>query len=314
MKKRFIGGILACILLGACQEKENTSFSTSSSSVGTSSTVREKQESWDLELGSGVDILFFGDTSGSMTQELQTLGGEVSQFIEELVLYTDDWQLIAVTGPDGCGIGGVLDANTANYSDIFADGIITPPGQDLVDEWGLYNVQMALEESADGGCNEGFVREDARLHVIFISDEDDNSPGWDSGDPEYWKEYYSAITSHKKDFEQVMFSGIIGPVPNGCDGVEPGTGYEDLISETEGENLSICDDWQTDISRLVDATISYPLFSLEKVPIESSIQVIIDGQTQNAWDYEADRNAVYFEENPPKLGNEVRITYDYYFE
>ena len=62
------------------------------------------------------------------------------------------------------------------------------------------------------------------------------------------------------------------------------------------------------------ATISYPLFSLEKIPIESSIQVIIDGETQSAWDYEAERNAVYFEENPPKLGNTVSITYDYYFE
>lgn len=314
MNARRAVGLFGCFLLGACQEKENTGFSTSSTTVGTSSTVREKQESWDLELGSGVDILFFGDTSGSMTIELQTLGEKVTQFVEELVQYTDDWQLIAVTGPDGCGVGGVLDANTPNYASIFAEGIITPPGEDLVDEWGLYNVQMALEASADGECNDGFLREDARLHVIFISDEDDNSPGWDSGNPDYWKEYYSAITSHKKDFEQVMFSGIIGPVPNGCDGVEPGIGYEDLISETEGENVSICGDWETEIDRLVDATISYPLFSLEKIPIESSIQVIIDGETQSAWDYEAERNAVYFEENPPKLGNTVSITYDYYFE
>ena len=314
MNMRRAVGILGCVLLGACQEKENTGFSTSSSTVGTSSTVREKQESWDLELGSGVDILFFGDTSGSMTIELQTLGQKVTQFVEELVQYTDDWQLIAVTGPDGCGVGGVLDANTPNYASTFAEGIITPPGEDLVDEWGLYNVQMALEASVDGECNDGFLREDARLHVIFISDEDDNSPGWDSGNPDYWKEYYSAITSNKKDFEQVMFSGIIGPVPNGCDGVEPGIGYEDLISETEGENVSICGDWETEIDRLVDATISYPLFSLEKIPIESSIQVIIDGETQSAWDYEAERNAVYFEENPPKLGNTVSITYDYYFE
>ena len=46
-------------------------------------------------------------------------------------LYTDDRQLIAVTGPDGCGVGGVLTADTANYSDIFAEGIITPPGEGL---------------------------------------------------------------------------------------------------------------------------------------------------------------------------------------
>ena len=74
------------------------------------------------------------------------------------------------------------------------------------------------------------------------------------------------------------------------------------------------DNWQTDISRLVEATISYPLFPLDQLPIESSIQVHVDGEIQNTWDYESDRNAVFFGENPPKLGNDVRIVYDYYLE
>lgn len=294
-----------------CQEKENPSFAKS---MGTTSAVREKQESWELELGSGVDILFFGDTSGSMTPELQTLGAEVTQFVEELVSYTDDWQLIAVTGPDGCGVGGILDPSMPNYSELFAQGIITPPGEDLVDEWGLYNVQKALEESLPGGCNEGFLRENARLHIIFISDEDDNSPGWDSGDPMYWQEYYNSIASYKSNFEQLMFSGVVGPAPDGCYGVEPGYGYVDLIAETEGEHLSICENWQNDISRLVEATVSYPLFVLQEIPIESSIRVRVDEEVQSSWAYKADQNAIFFGDNPPTLGNDVRIVYDYYLE
>ncbi|MEC7984020.1 MAG: hypothetical protein VX278_02580 [Myxococcota bacterium] len=310
MIQRKIPYLVLLITLLSCQEKEAPSFSTT---TGTSSAVREKQESWELELGSGVDILFFGDTSGSMTEELQTLGEELTVFIDELVQYTDDWQIIAVTGPDGCGIGGVLDPSNPNYSEQFATGIITPPGEDLVDEWGLYNVQMALEESKSGGCNEGFLRENARLHVIFISDEEDNSPGWDTN-PTYWNEYYDAIASHKTNFEQLMFSGVIGPLPDGCYGVEAGNGYADLIHKTEGEYLSICDNWQNEINRLVDASVSYPLFALEQIPIESSIQVRVDDEVQNTWNYEEDRNAVYFGENPPKLGNDVRIVYDYYLE
>ena len=100
-----------------------------------------------------------------------------------------DWQLLAVTGPNGCGNNGVIDATTEDYATLFAQGILTPPGEDLVDEWGLYNVREAVRNSAAGGCNEGFIRDDAILHIIFISDEDDNSPGWDEGDADYRKNF-----------------------------------------------------------------------------------------------------------------------------
>ena len=260
-----------------------------------------------------IDILFFGDTSMSMTEELETLGAKMTSFVEGLVSYTDDWQLIAVTGPNGCGVGGVLRPDHPNYATVFAQGIITPPGEDLVDEWGLYNVQQALEESKTGGCNAGFLRENARLHIVFISNEDDNSPGWDSGDSGYWREYYSAIAAYKSTPEQLMFYGIIGPDSDVCYGVEPGTGYSELIAETEGENLSICEDWEQDIDRLVDATVSYPLFALNQVPIEASIRVEIDEELQEGnWTYESARNSVLFGENPPTLGNSVRIVYEYY--
>ena len=36
-------------------------------------------------MGSGVDILFFGDTSMSMTEELETLGTKMTSFVEGLV-------------------------------------------------------------------------------------------------------------------------------------------------------------------------------------------------------------------------------------
>ena len=55
-------------------------------------------------------------------------------------------------------------------------------------------------------------------------------------------------------------------------------------------------------------------FSLEDEPIEDSIQVLVDGEPQTTWTYESDRNAVFFAENPPTLGNSVRILYDYYFD
>jgi hypothetical protein len=34
---------------------------------------------------------------------------------------------------------------------------------------------LALDEAAEGGANVGFRREDASLHVVFVSDDDDHS-------------------------------------------------------------------------------------------------------------------------------------------
>ena len=67
-------------------------------------------DSWTLTQTGGVDVLFFGDTSGSMSEELQTLSSEILTFMSRLDYRVGDWQLLAVTGPDGCGIHGVIAA------------------------------------------------------------------------------------------------------------------------------------------------------------------------------------------------------------
>jgi len=268
-------------------------------------------DTWDLDEVGGVDVLFFGDTSGSMAVELETLGAQVITFVERLTTYTDDWQLLAVTGPDGCGQQGVLDASVPDYADRFAQGITTPPGEDLVDEWGLYNALRATEAATDKGCNAGFLRDDARLHVIFISDEDDNSPGWDSGDEDYWRPYYDDIVAKKSDPEQVVFSGIIGPIPDGCSGAEPGHGYAEAVAESEGQLLPICDNWQDSITLLVDASVAYPLFHLSDAPVEGTIQVTVDGTLRtDGWRHEPLRNVILFTENVPILGQTVAVSYE----
>lgn len=296
-------------LLAGCGAEKSSRFTEAPFQSSPENTL-EIVEQWNLALQSQVDIIVFGDTSGSMQTELITLGEEMSGFLEQLALYTDNWQLIAVTGPDGCGVGGVIEPMTPNYIDLFAQGIITPPGEDLVDEWGLYNVQQAIDKSVFGQCNEGFLREKSRLHVIFISDEEDNSPGWD-GHEEYWRNYYEDILLRKKDRTKLIFSGIIGP-PEGCYDVEPGNGYSQLIAESGGESLSICDPWQQDINRLVEATVAYPIFTLSETPIVDTIDVHINAVYRaHDWGYNPEQNTIVFYDDPPKLGDEVRVVYSY---
>jgi hypothetical protein len=255
------------------------------------------------------DVVVFGDTSSSMAEELLTMGQNVTRFVDRLAEQGSDWQLMAVTGPDGCNQDGILTIDTPDFAGKFAQGIMTPPGPDLVDEWGLNNAMAAIQDSAPGKCNEGFLRDGALLHVIFISDEDDNSPNYEQGG-DYWRPYVDAIRAEKGD-GNVKFSAVGGPLPNGCDGAEPAHGYAEATAASEGLFISICDDWAAQIPMLADISTSETTFTLTKAAIPDSIEVFVDDQPRaSGWTYDPQTNVVEFTRGAPIAGQEVRFEYE----
>ena len=272
-------------------------------------------DTWESHSYSGTDLIFFGDTSGSMETELQTMGANALTFMDRLDDYGNSWQIIVVTGWDGCGVNGILDASVPDYDTLFANALLTPPEQAAIDasadEWGLYDVDQAIVESGPGGCNAGFLRDDALLHVIFLSDEDDNSPGWDTGNEYYWEEYVFNVIAAKDEAHMVTFSAVAGPVPDGCDGAEPGTGYAEAVEYTGGTMLSICEEWYNQLDALVDASVQVSDFPLNAIPIVSTLRVVVDDVERNSgWEYQADGNLVHFTEDLPRTGEEVFVAYE----
>jgi hypothetical protein len=305
--------ILLCLALAACNEYKLSGDDDAYGDTGwrTPQPTEQREDRWDVSEGWGTDVLFFGDTSSSMTEELQTLGARIEEFVTELATYTEDWQLLAVTGPDGCGVGGVITPATPDYAATFAAGILTPPGDDLVDEWGLYNVVAALEQTGRRECNAGFLREDAMLSVVLISDEDDNSPGWDSGDADYWQTYVDAMVAAKGSADAVTVSAVAGPLPDGCPGAEPGTGYAEAVEATGGEFLSICDAWYEHLDAVVDVSVARAIFELSAVPVPETLRVAVDGYVREGdWEYDCELNAVRFLTDPPRAGDQVAIRYE----
>lgn len=302
MRAQFL--LIAALSLAACNDYE----------------VRRETSSMHQRFevtGAVTDILFYGDTSYSMQRELLTLGQNVDRFLDRVSESADDWQVIAVTGPDGCGQGGILTPDTPDYAGKFATGIMTPPPDAETtgsDEWGLYNVFRAVLETGPNGCNAGFLREEATLHVIFLSDEDDNSPGWERGG-DYWRDYVDPVLFAKDSETQVRFSFVGGSVPNGCQAnnaqADPGYGYWDAVQATDGEFFEICDDWAAELDVLADASISRDTFPLEKTPVVSSIQVVVnDADRTDGWAYETSGQAVRFFADVPRGGDVVELYYD----
>ena len=272
------------------------------------SEIEHIEEEWTLDGHVPADILFFADTSASMLWELFTLGDAVKAFVNRLVANGVDWQILPITRDSGCTATGVLTQATPSYATKFATAVTQIGFFQAYDEAGLFLSELAIDKSLAGTCNVGFLRENALLHIIFLSDENDESPGHDAGS-DYWQSYVDSIYDLKGSSTMVRFSAIGGPVPDGCDGAEPGYGYHEAVQATEGAYLSICDDWWNQIDLLADASIKRDLFELQRIPIVETIQVQVNDVAHPQWQYEADLNAIRFLQDAPTGGDHVRIRY-----
>lgn len=276
----------------------------------TATDVEEVVDNFVVEGSRAADFVFFGDTSGSMTEELITLGGKMEEFVGLLSAAETDWQLAAVTGPSGCIVGDIYDPWTEGVAAAFSAAILTPPGEDLVDEWGLYNVAHVVDNSDAGECNEGLIRGNASLHAVFLSDENDDSPGSADGDPDYWQTYVDQLVARKGSAAAVTLSAIAGPVPEGCSGADPGYGYWEATQATGGEFISLCEDWPDAVDLLATAAVTESRFPLSAVPRIETLEVQVDGVLDTTdWVYDSAGNYVEFVQDLPTSGQVVRIHY-----
>ena len=138
------------------------------------------------------DILFVIDDSGSMGEEQTNLQTNLDTFIQGLKdsPVANDFQVgvttTSVTGWTGgssgeagrlVGTPGVLVGSSATFvSDFQARGAAVGTGGSGKEQ-GLLAMRRALSAPLIevGGVNEGFLRQGARLAVVFLSDEDDCS-------------------------------------------------------------------------------------------------------------------------------------------
>ncbi len=249
-----------------------------------------------------VDLLFSADQSGSMEDDLASLARSFSTFITELEEITNDWQILVANDDNGCG-NGVLTPATAGYDDAFQRAIRSGGGAST--EALLTVVSRALEQ-ADGGCNEGFLRDDALLHIIVTSDEPEQST-------QSYSAYLAAIQEHKPHTQQVRISAVAGDYPSGCGGAQAGTGYYEATVATEGLFLSICDSWNDHAPALAFASGWVWQVPLSETPDPDTIAVTIEGSARDdGWSYDADSNAVIFDDHFPKAHHTVQVSYTVY--
>lgn len=250
------------------------------------------------------DILFAIDKSGSMSEEAWNLGRAFDDFITDIGNVTTDWRIGVVTKDTGCFNRGIITAATPDYEAVFLDAVtgIQFFGTDLTEAL-LELVDNSLQQTAVGGCNAGFIRGNAMLHVIIVSDEPEQS-----GQP--WDHWITRWQDRMSDPNLVLVSSVVDDDVSGDCG-QYGEEYIPAAQGTGGVVLDVCDSsWGSHASQLGSATAgSLNTFLLSALPDPATIAVSVDGVAYTSgWSYDAIRNAVTITAALP-AGSEVEVSY-----
>ena len=165
---------------------------------------------------------------------------------------------------------------------------------------------MSSTNIGHGGCNEDFYRDDAKLNMIGVTDEVEQSANT-------WDYYVALFQAYKADPDDVMFHAIAGDYPSGCGSAEPGNNLYQAVVATGGTFLSICaTDWGSNMTELAEsAAADLTSFALTQEPVPDTIEVYIDGvRTTAGWTFDAtDTLVVFDDDHVPGGGTTIEISY-----
>ncbi|MBS1150523.1 MAG: Cell surface protein precursor [Myxococcaceae bacterium] len=261
-------------------------------------------DTYAQQSASKIDVLWVVDDSGSMAPRQENLAKNFQSFIDVFSKGAIDFR-IAVTTTDIFknrgqlkGSPKILTPKTSGLVAAFQSnvkvGILGSPY-----EAGLQAALMAIELQNEANapkqatletclavckgaqacidtCNLGntfdFLRTDAYLYLIFVTDEEDESA---EDIRYYWRSFETAKGLGNDG--TVTTAAIMGDVPtNGC-GATPGTRYKALSDLTGGEVGSICDtNFSATLKKLATNAVGLKRkFAIARKPNITTIEVAV---------------------------------------
>lgn len=282
-----------------------------------------------------VDVLFVVDNSGSMMEEQDALSENFDRFIRSANARGVDYHLAVTTtglypyrgGMSDCpgGVQGgeagrffpvdnsrprILTPQTPNVRDVFHDNVRV--GICHWFEEGLEAARLALSppliNSADApnhpepnDGNAGFLRDEARLYIIWISDEEDS--GHVPTD-----EYVTFFRNLKPGRPDLISGSAIVGMPSCRTAPTVGTRYMAVVDALGGSSADICEsDWGGLLERIGEEAFTRRLvFPLSEAPDGRDFTVSIDGDEVPARGANGKRNWRF----DPTLGAHGAIVFE----
>jgi hypothetical protein len=292
-----------------------------------------------------VDVLFVVDDSWSMADEQVLLKEELPKLVEIASEWGQDYH-IAVTTTDTKGVRGEFVGNPKigtkddSVSNIANNLVVGVTG--YFEEMGLESAWLALSGvnmsqtdiaclNVPGQCpkyddnnfywcksgyctgpNWGFLREDADLVIIIVSDEEDSSP---QSVPWYVSQF-SALKGKNSGYG-VNLHAII-TTQDGCAGGFGTVGYryELAVQAFNGHLTSICaSDFSTEFKEIGEKTFGLKERFYPSLPIDPTTLVVrVDGKVcDSGWEFNIPTQSVVFDEEGscfPDYGETIELEYD----
>tara|TARA_R100001480_G_scaffold42247_2_gene55052 strand:- start:129 stop:767 length:639 start_codon:yes stop_codon:yes gene_type:complete len=193
------------------------------------------------------------------------------------------------------------------------------PGDDEVDavamfsanvnqgsEYGFSSLHDYIEENQFA---QNWLRDDAALLTVFVSDEDDQSTT-----------YFHSVNSFANWLDSirtnVFVSSIVHLPPDETDCItnDRNTGYRyiDLTNMYGGQVLDICsENWSQGVADAANQIQPYEYYDLSRTPLNGEqIYIFVDGQPFHDFYYKEAENRVYFDVIPNEQAL-VEIAYYY---
>ncbi len=279
-----------------------------------------------------IDILWVVDDSCSMSEEQNQLAQNFGSFIGFADTLGVDYQVGVTTSEVNDAVSGelwacngfnkILTPADPNRVQAFqcAANVTNPPGGNSrpnpqgsdEQEAGLQAARIALDVPVINGPNAGFLRPDARLAVIMVSDEEDQS----DGSVNLYVDFFRNLKGFRNP-QLVSISAIAGDVPGGCATAEAGARYQNAVQSIGGQFQSICSaSWQTMLQNIGLGVFALrSTWTLSRQADPASITVRVNGNSTaqgaaNGWTYDAAANTVTFHGNSiPPPGARIEVQY-----
>jgi len=268
------------------------------------------------------------DQSCSMSENLTTVANALDKFIQSFVNLGLDYHIgvttVDMTAEAGSFRGPWIDASTPNGTQVFKNQVDAGAGG-TGEETGFIAARTALTSKLGQAPNKDFLRDDATLAIVVVSDEDDRNADSDAGPvhPGVINDFVTWLQGMKPDPSDVSFSALT------CLSQQAGIGcpaYRTAINTTRGVWGNI-DRQPIDINPFLTQLsfaaaglkVAYVLTEAPTNTSPSAITVTVDGNDipfdpshVNGWTYDADDNSIVFwGDSIPDPGEAIVIRYPY---
>ncbi len=320
--------IATTLLVGACGQESNFSAQT-------------QVDAFSQAPNNQIDILWVVDDSFSMEAEQELLADGIGVFAAEMDASGTDFHL-GVTSTSFDTLQGALIAPDGelpyltnadpNYQEQFKERArIGTDGSDK--EKGIASGNFALQPSmvGPGGPNEGFLRPEAQLLLVYVSDEEDcTDGGLLNGEPQdacYTRmdelppvaNYAAQLWNLKQDKSLVNVGAIIVTDKDNCvdSNVWASERYAEMVRLNGGFVGDLCQaNWDNMLGTLgLTAVGIRSTFKLTKGAVIGTIQVFVDDvevdeSDINGWTYDPATWYIEFHGDAvPPRGSEVSVSY-----